>query len=328
MADILENVPVRLPDHATVEAALARLPVGADAAALAAALTAAFPGFVFSVANDDDQYWRVERSVLAADGTRIAEYRPWMEAELAKDKGDVGALWSRLQQTELQISEWHGNSVYAFAPTGSGAADYVQISVGREVEWRAGPIVNPSYRPWSELDLLDPSWIAHDARSDDKVIAGPLYRLSKRAGSSVVHVRTFLARCARLEREKREARFFQDWKESSARSARVFEHWALDITDYEHNGQREIGFITRPLHLPAERLEAGLASVHILMDRIEAIDREVGVPFGWYFLMTHGNRVDQDVGEAIAQGLRDARVRLPDHDAKVLLRWADQRYGF
>ncbi len=363
MADILENVPVRLPDHATVEAALARLPVGADDAALAAALTAAFPGFVFSVANDDDQYWRVERSVLAADGTRIAEYRPWMEEELAQDKGDVGAHWSRLQQTELQISEWHGNSVYAFAPTGSGAADYVQISVGREVEWRAGPIVNPSYRPWSELELLDPSWIDHDARSDDKVIAGPLYRLSKHAGRSVVHVRTFLARCARLEREKREARrpeleqrvwigsdgtqrpflelqpnwfdvvprevrFFQDWEESSARSARVFEHWALDITDYEHNGQREIGFITRPRHLPAEKLEVGDGSVHMLMDRIDAIDREVGLAFGWYFLMTHGNRVDQDVGEAIAQGLRDARVRLPDHDAKVLLRWADQRYGF
>lgn len=363
MADILGNAPTRLPDHTSVEAALARLSAGADEAALAAALTVGFPGFVFSAVNDDDEYWRVERSVLAADGTRIGEYRPWMEAELAKDEGDVGALWSRLQATDLQISEWHGNSLYAFAPTGSGAADYVQISLGREVEWRAGPIVNPSYRPWSELDLLDPSWINHDARSDDKVIAGPLYRLSKRASSSVVHVRTFLARCARLEREKREARhpemeqrvwvgsdgtqrpflelqpdwfdfvprevrFFQDWEESSARSARVFEHWALDINDYEHNGQREIGFITRPLHLPAERLEAGQASVHILMDRIEAIDREVGLPFGWFFLMTHGNRVDPEVGEAIAQGLREARVRLHDHDARVLLRWADQHYGF
>lgn len=66
----------------------------------------------------------------------------------------------------------------------------------------------------------------------------------------------------------------------------------------------------------------------MLMDRIEAIDREVGLPFAWFFLMTHGNRVDPDVGEAIALGLREARVRLPDRDAKVLLRWADQRYGF
>jgi hypothetical protein len=185
--------------------------------------------------------------------------------------------------------------------------------------------------------------------------------LRKRASSSVVHVRTFLTRCARIERAKRaalrwngvsgsaptahrdpflelqpdwfdfvprEVRFFQDWEESSARSARVFEHWALDINDYEHNGQREIGFIPRPLRLPAEKLEVGGASVHMLMDRIEATDREVGLTFGWFFLMTHGNRVDPDVGEAIARGLREGRVRLPDHDANVLLRRADRRYGF
>jgi len=126
----------------------------------------------------------------------------------------------------------------------------------------------------------------------------------------------------------REVRFFQDWEESSARSERVYDHWALDIKDYEHHGQREIGFIIRPRHLPADRLEVNDASVHILMDRIEAIDREVGLPFGWFFLMTHGNRVDAEVGEAIARGIRDARIRLPDHDAKVLLRWADHRYGF
>lgn len=363
MAEISGIAPAKLPDHGSVEALLARLPAGLDEAALAAALTEEFPGFAFSAARVDDHYWRDTRSVLAADGTWVADYRPWMEAELAKDNGAVASVWTRLRNADLQISEWHGNSVYAFAPTGPGAADYVQISLGRETEWRAGPIVNPDYRPWSELELLDPSWIPHEDMSDDKVIAGPLYRLLGRAGSSVVHVRFFLARCARLERKKREARrpemegrvwagsdgtrrpfleaqpnwfdvaprevrFFQDWEESSARSARVYEHWALDISDYEHNGQREIGFITRPRWLPAEKLEAGDLSVHLLMDRIEAIDREAGLPFAWFFLMTHGNRVEPEVGEAVAQGLRDARVRLPDHDAKVLLRWADERYGF
>jgi hypothetical protein len=363
MVEISGKASARLPDHTSVEAVLARLPMGADETALAAALTETFPGFAFSATSIDDQYWRDTRSVLAGDGTRIGEYRPWMQAEFAKDNGNVASLWTRLQESDLQISEWHGNSVYAFAATGPGAADYVQISFGREIEWRAGPIVSRSDRPWSAEALLDPSWIAHSDMSDDKVIAGPLYRLARRAGSSVVHLRTFLARCARLERDKRasrrpemegkvwvgddgtrtpfldlqpnwfdfqprELRFFEDWETSSARSARVYEHWALDIKDYEHNGQREIGFITRPLHLPAEKLEAEGLSVHMLMDRIEAIDREVRLPFAWFFLMTHGNRVEPEVGEAIAQGLREARVRLPDHDAKVLLRWADERYGF
>lgn len=363
MAATMENRPTRLPDHASVEAILARLPAGADEAALAAALGDGFPGFVFSTVNDDDHYWRVERSVLSADGSRIAEYRPWMEAELAKDGGKVDALWRRLQHTDFQISEWHGNSAYAFASTGPGVADYVQIALGHEVEWCAGPIVDPSHRPWSQDELLDPSWIKHGEVSENNVITGPLYRLTRRVGSGVIHVRTFLARCARLEREKRlarraemeqrfwvgadgrrtpflqaqpdwfdrpprEVRFFQDWEESSARTEPVFRHWALDINDYEERGSRELGFIPRPLRLPEEKLELGEASVHILMDRIERIDREIGVPFGWFFVMTHGNRVDPDVGDAIARGLREGRVRLPDSDAKVLLRWADQHYSF
>ncbi|QHP66091.1 hypothetical protein EI171_00695 (plasmid) [Bradyrhizobium sp. LCT2] len=366
MGEAPENIPVRLPDPASIETVLARLPTGADEAALAAGLTEAFPGFPFSTANVDDQYWRDTRSVIAADGTRIAEYRPWIEAELAKDNGDIGAVWTRLRESDLQISEWHGNTVYAFAPTGPGAADYVQIRLGREVEWRAGPIVNPTCRPWGKDELLDPSWITHEDMSDDKVIAGPLYRLVGRAGSSVIHVRSFLTRLARLEREKREAqrpemerrvvrevtregttetpflelvpdwfefvprenRFFQDWEESSASAEQVYAHWALDVYDYDDKGTREIGFVPRPLHLPEEKLSAGDASVHIMMDRVEAIDREVGVPFGWFFLMTHGNRVESEVGQAIAKGLRNQRVVLPGRDARVLLRWAERSYGF
>lgn len=127
----------------------------------------------------------------------------------------------------------------------------------------------------------------------------------------------------------REVRFFRDWEESSARSARVFEHWALDIRDYIYKGERELGFIPRPLRAPRERLvPTPGTSVHILMDRVEAIDREARLPFAWFFLMTHGHWVDPEVGQAIADGLKNDRVRLPDCDARVLLRWADRAYGF
>jgi hypothetical protein len=65
----------------------------------------------------------------------------------------------------------------------------------------------------------------------------------------------------------RELRFFQDWKQSSAGSERVFAHWALDIRDYTYNGQREIGFIPRPLLMPKEKLRPSEdVSVHLLMD--------------------------------------------------------------
>ena len=75
MTENADIAPTRLPDHRSVEAILPQLPDGADEKALAAALSEAFPSFVFFAVNYADEYWRVERSVLAADGTRIAEYR-------------------------------------------------------------------------------------------------------------------------------------------------------------------------------------------------------------------------------------------------------------
>ncbi len=360
--------PVRLPDAATLNAVLARLNPASVDADLVPALAAAFPGFDFSLSQVDDAYWRDTRTVIRPDGTRVAELRPWMTAELAKDDGDVKATWARLKETDLQINEWRGTRAFVFAPTGPAAADYIQIALGREIEWRAGPIVNPDYRPWGEEELLDPSWPRRDSLPETNRLAGPVYRLLDRAGGAFVHIRSFLDRCARTEREKREAkrpgmerrvvretgprgatretpflklvpdyfefvpreiRFFQDWEASSARSQRVFAHWALDARDYTYKGEREIGFISRPLNAPRERLlMAPEMSVHQLMDRIEAIDGEVGLPFGWFFLMTHGHWVEADVGLAVADGLKAQRVRLPDPDAQVLLRWAERTYGF
>ncbi|RUX34785.1 hypothetical protein EOA33_36840, partial [Mesorhizobium sp. M4A.F.Ca.ET.050.02.1.1] len=208
---------------------------------------------------------------------------------------------------------------------------------------------------------------SRDSAAEAQQLAGPVYRLRGRAGGGLVHMRSFLATCLRLEREHREAqrpeiearvirevgpdyvketpfldlypswfefvprenRFFADWERSSAASNRVFEHWAFDISDYEHRGQREIGFIPRPLKMPSERLLADEAvCVHRLMERIEAIDGEMGLPFAWFFFMTHGHWVDPDVGDAIAEGLRAGRIRLPDRDAVVLLAWADKKYLF
>lgn len=359
--------PLRLPDATSINAALAGLEPATADADLVPALAHAFPGFQFSVARIEDDYWRDARSVIRPDGTRIGELRPWMTGELEKDDGDLDALWRRLKETDLHITEWRGTSAFVFAPTGPAAADYVQIALGRESEWHAAPIVNPDYRPFGEEELFDPSWIRRDEFCEADRLAGPVYRLLDRAGGALVHLRSFLGRCDRIERERREAkrpelerrviqeigpdgareipfldavpdwfehvprelRFFEDWEQSSAGAQRVFAHCALDIRDYTYKGEREVGFIPRPLRPPKERLlPMPDGSVHILMDRVEAIDRELGLPFGWFFLMTHGHWVEAEIGQAIATGLREQRVRLSDNDAGVLLRWADKPYGF
>ena len=359
--------PLRLPDATSINAALAGLEPATADVDLVPALAHAFPGFQFGVAWIDDDYWRDTRSVIRPDGTRIGELRPWMTGELAKDDGDVDALWQRLKEADLQITEWRGTSAFVFAPTGPGAADYVQIALGRESEWQAAPVVNPDYRPFGEEELFDPGWIRRDAFCEADRLVGPVYRLLDRAGGALVHLRSFLGRCGRVERERREAkrpelerrviqeiepdgareipfleavpdwfehvprelRFFEDWEQSSAGAQRVFAHWALDIRDYTHKEEREVGFIPRPLRPPKDRLlPTPDTSVHILMDRIEAIDRELGLPFGWFFLITHGHWVEPEIGQALAAGLREGRIHLPDRDARVLLRWADKPYGF
>ncbi len=363
-----EENPVRLPDAATVEAVLDSLdPASADAA-LAPALASAFPGFAFTTAAIDDFYWRGDaRTILAADGARRGDHRAWVERELEALGGDLTAFWNRHRGSGEKFAEWRGASVFAFAPTGPGVADFVQISLGREIEVLAGPVVDPDYRPYSADDLLDPSWVRREAEMDGPVLSGPVYRLRGHAGGGLVHMKSFLARRARIEREQRQAqrpelearvirevgpdgardtpfldanrdwfdfvprenRFFADWERSSACGHRIFDHWSFDIHDLEHRGRREIGFIPRPLSNPAEQLlvKDGV-SVHRLMEGIEAIDAEMNLPFAWFFLMTHGHWVDPDVGEAIAKSLRAGRVRLPDRDAAVLLGWADRRYLF
>lgn len=346
---------------------MASLPATTVDAKLGAALSQAFPGFAFTLARDGDEYWRDTRSILAPDSTRVAELRPWMTAELAKDHGDVKAVWKRLKDSDLKLTEWSGKRVFAFAPTGAGVADYVQITLCREIEARVGSIVDPRWPPYGEEELLDPSWIPHGSFSDDDVLAGPIYRLYGPAATSVVHLRSFLGRCARLERDRqaklrerlertvvseqgphgtregpfldvfprsfdgspREVRFFQDWEESSAHARRVFDFWAVEIHDYEHDGAHEVGFVPRPLKTPAEKLRpSDGTTVHMLMDRIEQIDQELGLPFSWFFLMTHGNWVEREVGEMIAEGIRQQRVRLPQGDERVLLRWVDRQYSF
>lgn len=362
----MSPAPIRLPDAATVETVLKGLDPATADADLAPALSDAFPGFSFSTAPVDDFYWRgADRTVIDADGIRLGQHNAWIKNELAALGGDLGAFWKRHRQSGLQFSEWRGSAVFAFAPTGSGVGDFVQLSLHREVEVLAGPLVDSDYRPYSSDDLVDPSWVRRGPETGAPVLSGPLYLLKRRVG--LVHMRSFLASRQRLEHEDREARrpemearvlrevgpdyvketpfldlnpswfnyvpkenrFFTDWRRSSAAAARVFEHWAFDIKDYEERGRRRLSFIPRPLKMPADRLarEDGV-SIHRLMERIEAIDAEVGLPFAWFFLMAHGRWVDPDVGETIAEGLRAERVRLPVNDAAVLLEWANNRYLF
>jgi hypothetical protein len=101
---IFDPSPVRLPDVASIEAVLARLDPASVDADIIPALAAVFPGFDFSLGLVDDHYRRDSRSVIRPDGTRVGELREWMTGELAKDGGNIKALWSRLKKSDLQTT--------------------------------------------------------------------------------------------------------------------------------------------------------------------------------------------------------------------------------
>ncbi|TIQ13134.1 MAG: hypothetical protein E5X57_11030, partial [Mesorhizobium sp.] len=262
-----EEKPVRLPDPASAETVLASLEAQSADAELAPALNKAFPGFAFTVATIDDPYWCNPHAVVAADGTRSGDHRAWVERELAELGGDLTAFWNRHREDGTKFAEWRGASAFAFAPSGPGVAEFVQLSLSREIEVVAGPVVDPDYRPNSVDQLFEPTWVLRDSAAEAQQLAGPVYRLRGRAGGGIVHMKSFLARRARIDTEQREAsrpelenriirevgpdgtrdtafldanpdwfdsvprenRFFADWERSSACAHRIFDHWAFDI---------------------------------------------------------------------------------------------------
>src|SRR5215471_4130626 len=205
MSSVSSISPVRLLDVASIEAVLARLDPASVDADIIPALAAVFPGFDFSLGLVDDHYRRDSRSVVRPDGTRVGELRPWMTAELAKKDGNIKALWSRLKKSDLQTTVWCGTSAYVFAPTGPGAGDYTQIALGRESEFRDGPIVNRESRPRRQEELLDPIWRGWDQPREEDRLVGPIYCLVNRRGGDVVHMGSFLERCGGYERDRGEA---------------------------------------------------------------------------------------------------------------------------
>ncbi|RWE31182.1 hypothetical protein [Mesorhizobium sp.] len=174
--------------------------------------------------------------------------------ELAALGGNFTAFWNRHRSADQKIAEWRGTSVIAFAPTGRGVADFVQISLGREIEYLARSVVDSDYRLYSADDLFGPAWVRRELVTDAPVLAGPVYRLrgrlargpaskqssdrrndlslrpvsSARSGPRALMIVDFVSR---------EDGFFADWDRSSASVEQFFAHLAFD----GHRGRREVG---------------------------------------------------------------------------------------
>lgn len=134
----------------------------------------------------------------------------------------------------------------------------------------------------------------------------------------------------------RERRFFQDWRDSSAgrSGARVSDHWALQFSAGEYaigNGRKQAAASFVPMNaFPRQlaKVDATKLDDHALFSKLEKLNQRVGVPFGWYFFMLHGNWVRDGAGHRILKAAEAGILDLPEHDYQILRRWARRGYGF
>lgn len=79
---------------------------------------------------------------------------------------------------------------------------------------------------------------------------------------------------------------------------------------------------------PLAKVNAGKGSEYEFYGALEKLDRRVGVPFGWYFYMLHGNRVEADAGRRVIRAAEAGTIVMPECDYRVLKDWEAEPYGF
>lgn len=127
-------------------------------------------------------------------------------------------------------------------------------------------------------------------------------------------------------------RLFDDWRDSSAgrSGARFSDHWFVSLSDYlGYQNERSMNLIpqwTFPRKLA--KVEARKGDEYDFTSSLDKLDRRVGVPFGWYFFMLHGNRVTDDAGLRMLKLAEADVIDLPEPDYQVLKRWQRRPYGF
>lgn len=128
-------------------------------------------------------------------------------------------------------------------------------------------------------------------------------------------------------------RLFLDWANSSAgqSGARLCDHWVMTFSDWAdpRTGQRHLSLVPNwTFAKQLAKVEARKGDAYTHFGRLQTLDRRVKVPFGWYFYMLHGNRVESESAERVLVDAEAGLIVLPEHDYRVLKAWQEQPYAF
>lgn len=325
--------------------------------------------------------------LIGRNGETVSDdYKAWVTKEYRSAGGDAKAVYRKYNEAELAILEEQGEHVVITTPCGESPEAFLQMEF--EATRRIAEVfLLDSLEPDCLEDLFHSSYCLKVPRilspwrygvrklTNVQTFLGGLMELEHARRRTTFPERTLEPvrelivedRMAPVIRElpflelypgndelPKEARFFQDWRESSAwlSGARLCAHWWLDLADAYGRlsyiprwadsdcsfpsvslGSRwstpSPGSITSPPDFSLPRVEnSAHRSVYTLMATLEEFDQRAGYPMAWFFYMLHGNRVEQAVGDAVAKAVKDGRIGLPEHDARVLARWREKSYGF
>lgn len=311
--------------------------------------------------------WLARRKVFSADGTLVAEdHEAWLAQEVARDRGNVAATCARLDAAGYRLTICQITSLFIVAPGLSGEpSDFLQVEVALEDEILDRELQpGRSWRVPSTLDALQRDSDQGQQLPDaERVpVREPAYRLRR-----IVDVEAWLEVADALEDVRREAfrdrryrvtssaqpdgaikapdelwpgwdrfparhrRFFKDWQRSSASRFQLCDHWVLKFSDWTdpRGGRRTMDMVPMwAFNRPLAKVNAGKGSEYEFYGALEKLDRRVGVPFGWYFYMLHGNRVEADAGRRVIRAAEAGTIVMPECDYRVLKDWEAEPYGF
>lgn len=308
------------------------------------------------------------RRVLDAQGRVVHEnHSEWALEQCALDGNNLRATLARLPGLGFRLTEIGIERLYFAVDRGGDASDFEQIQVEHHVERVTHAItdsfwlppetprelaneIESSPLPESEVKHFGVSSyelnkhvyvgafavmaerVARDAReaSARRIIQ---VKESRRGIAQPPKITTFGEMFPDLHKYPSAAiRMFQDWDSSSAglSGQRLSDHWVIDTYDgkYLEAGGRTMSIVPRWTTRQSLRKISTRDGSLKLLRQLQALDKQVGVPFGWFFFMLHGNILSHDAGEMVLRAVDAGITSLPEADYLTLQRWQEQPYGY
>ncbi|AJY38111.1 hypothetical protein I6G56_01000 (plasmid) [Burkholderia humptydooensis] len=305
--------------------------------------------------------------VIDANGREIAaDYRAWIDAQLAVHGGSVRAVWFAYKEAGYRLVEIEPVLHYFMHDRGGDQDNFVQLEAWEEREFVEREVF-PRDLSWGlpdEHELRNGLCSVPVERFERRLLGAPRYRLQ-----AVIDMQQFAAiaevtyrerrlgdgdrRFVETNRETGEARvisvrdltpgydrqqwrgrrFFDDWAASSAGRAgeRACLRWAFATSDYASpGGNRQVDFIPWWAHTRkiAELKNTAKLDVYSLYGKLTQFDERIGHRFAWFFYGVHGNLIKEGQMTRVLEAAEAGLIVLPEHDYQVLRSWGDDPYGF